>query len=83
MNDSMIVALIGFIGALIVVMTPVIKLNGKISELTVLLAELKGLVKEKTDKLDERVTTHGKEIDEIKLTQAQHETRIQHLEEHK
>lgn len=80
MEDSMIIALLGLVGALIVVMTPVIKLNGKISELTVLLAEMKGLMKEKTDKLDERVTNHGKEIDALKVTQAEHETRIKHLE---
>ena len=80
MEDSMIIALLGLIGALIVVMTPVIRLNGKISELTVLLTELKGLVKEKTDKLDERVTNHGKEIDALKVVQAEHETRIKHLE---
>ena len=80
MEDSMIIALLGFIGALIVVMTPVIRLNGKISELTVLLAEMKGLMKEKTDKLDERVTNHGKEIDALKVVQAEHETRIKHLE---
>lgn len=81
MSDSMILALLGFIGALIVVMTPVIKLNGKISELTVLLSELKNIVKDKTDKLDERVTTHGKEIDELKLTQAKHEERLSQHED--
>lgn len=80
MNDNMIVAALGFLGALIVVMAPVIRLNGHITELTVLFRELKALVEEKTDSLDKRVTEHGKEIDELKVTQAKHEVRIKQLE---
>lgn len=80
MNDSMIVAALGFLGALIVVMAPVIRLNGHITELTVLFRELKALVEEKTDSLDKRVTEHGKQIDELKVTQAKHEERIKQLE---
>ena len=80
MNDNMIVAALGFLGALIVVMAPVIRLNGHITELTVLFRELKALVEEKTDSLDKRVTEHGKEIDELKVTQAKHEVRIKNLE---
>ena len=41
---------------------------------------LEQLVKEKTDKLDERVTKHGQEIDELKNKQTEHEERIKHLE---
>ena len=80
MNDNMIVAAIGFLGALIVVMAPVIRLNGHITELTVLFRELKALVEEKTDSLDRRVTEHGKELDDLKVTQAKHEERIKQLE---
>ena len=47
MTDNMIVAALGFLGALIVVMAPVIRLNGHITELTVLFRELKALVEEK------------------------------------
>lgn len=80
MTDNMIVAALGFLGALIVVMAPVIRLNGHITELTVLFRELKALVEEKTDSLDKRVTEHGKQIDELKVTQAKHEERIKQLE---
>ena len=80
MNDNMIVAAIGFLGALIVVMAPVIRLNGHITELTVLFRELKALVEEKTDNLDKRVTEHGKELDDLKVTQAKHEERLKQLE---
>lgn len=80
MTDNMIIAALGFLGALIVVMAPVIRLNGNITELTVLFRELKALVEEKTDSLDKRVTEHGKQIDELKVTQAKHEERIKQLE---
>lgn len=80
MTDNMIVAALGFLGALIVVMAPVIRLNGHITELTVLFRELKSLVEEKTDSLDKRVTEHGKQIDELKVTQAKHEERLKALE---
>ncbi len=80
MTDNMIVAALGFLGALIVVMAPVIRLNGHITELTVLFRELKALVEEKTDSLDKRVTEHGKQIDELKVTQAKHEERLKALE---
>ena len=80
MNDNMIIAALGFIGALLVVITPVIRLNSNITELTVLFRELKALVEEKTEHLDKRVTEHGKQIDELKVTQAKHEERIKQLE---
>ena len=80
MTDNMIIAALSFLGALIVVMAPVIRLNGHITELTVLFRELKALVEEKTENLDRRVTEHGKEIDELKVTQAKHEERLKQLE---
>lgn len=80
MSDSMIIAAISFLGALIVVMAPVVRLNGHITELTVLFRELKALVEEKTDNLDKRVTEHGKQIDDLNVTQAKHEERIKNLE---
>lgn len=80
MTDNMIVAAIGFLGALIVVMAPVIRLNGHITELTVLFRELKALVEEKTDSLDKRVTEHGRQIDELNVNQAKHEERLKNLE---
>lgn len=81
MSDGNIMLLLGFVAAILVVMAPVIRLNGKITELTVLISELKGVVKDKTDTLDKRVTEHGKEIDELKVKQARHEERINKLEQ--
>ena len=80
MTDTTIIALVGFIGGLIVIIAPIIRLNGHITELTVLFRELKDLVQDKTDNLDKRVTEHGKQIDDMKVKQTEHEERIKHLE---
>lgn len=80
MTDSVIIAAIGVLGGLVALITPIIKLNSNITRLTTVVERLEALVKEKTDKLDQRVTTHGKEIDEIKIKQAEHDTRIKQLE---
>lgn len=80
MTDTMIVASVGFLGGLVVLIAPILKLNATITKLTTVVEKLEELVKEKTDKLDERVTKHGKEIDDLRLTQTQHEERLKQLE---
>lgn len=80
MSDGTILAGLGFIVTLIAVLAPVMRLNSNITELTVVVKQLKEIVKEKTDKLDERVTKHGEEIDEIRTKQTEHEARIKQLE---
>ena len=80
MSDSMIVAVIGFLGGLVALITPIIRLNGNITRLTTVVERLEVLVKEKTDKLDERVTKHGQEIDELRIKQTDQEARIKQLE---
>ena len=78
--DNYIIALVGFLGGLVALMTPIIRLNSNITRLTTAVENLEKMVKEKTDKLDERVTRHGKEIDDLKNKQTEHEERIKHLE---
>lgn len=80
MSDQMVLGIFGVIVTLIAIMTPIIKLNSNITRLTVAVEKLEALVKDKTDKLDERVTKHGREIDELKNKQTEHEERIKHLE---
>jgi len=80
MTDTMIIAGAGFIGTLLVIMAPIVRLNSNITELTVLFRELKDLVKEKTDTLDTRVTNHGNEIDQLRVNVTDHEARIRQLE---
>jgi hypothetical protein len=80
MSDQIIIALGGLIVTLIAIMAPIVRLNGNITELNVLFRELKSLVEDKTDNLDKRVTEHGKEIDDIRIKQTQHEERLRQLE---
>lgn len=80
MTDSMIIAAIGVLGGLVALITPIIKLNSNITRLTTVVERLEALVKEKTDRLDVRVTQHGKEIDEIRIKQQDHDTRLKQLE---
>lgn len=80
MTDGMIIVGLGLIATLIAVMTPIVKLNGNIVRLTTVVEQLEELVKEKTKKLDDRVTQHGHEIDEIREKQIDHELRLKQLE---
>ena len=80
MSDGLIVAAVALIVGLIAIVKPIIDLNGNVVKLTTVVEQLEELIHDKTNKLDVRVTKHGEEIDELKVTQAEHETRINHLE---
>lgn len=80
MDDATIIKAFGFIATLIAVLVPLFKLNGNIVRLTTVVEQLEELIKEKTDKLDERITKHGKEIDELAIKSTDHEARIKALE---
>lgn len=76
MTDGMIMAALGFVGALLVVLKPILNLNTNITELKVSIDAFK----ETVNKLDERITKHGEEIDRVKETLVNHEARISNLE---
>ena len=80
MDDTTIIKAFGFIATLIAVLVPLFKLNGNIVKLTTVVEKLEQLVKEKTDKLDDRITKHGKEIDQLNIDVAEHEVRLKALE---
>lgn len=80
MTDTMILGALGFVVSLIAIVTPIVKLNANIVRLTTVVEQLEKLVKDKTDKLDERVTKHGQEIDQLNIDVAEHELRLQALE---
>lgn len=80
MNDMVIIGGAGFLLTVIGIMAPVLKLNGAIVRLTTVVEQLEDLIKDKTDKLDARVTKHGQEIDDIRVKQAEQEQRIKVLE---
>ena len=76
MSDSMIMALLGFAGALLVVLKPILNLNANITELKVSIDAFK----ESVDKLDSRITEHGKELDKLREQVVDHEARLRNLE---
>lgn len=76
MTYEIIIGALGFIGALAVVIRPLIALNSNITALTLSVNQLKEVLNE----LKTRVADHGKEIDEIQVKVADHDARIHALE---
>ena len=76
MDYNILVGLLELIGLLVVVIVPVIRLNTNIMALTTSVQALKDIIEE----LKDRITTHGKEIDEMRVKLADHDARISNLE---
>lgn len=76
MTYEILIGALGLIGLLAGVVKPLINLNQNITTLTMSVNQLKDILSE----LKERVTTHGKEIDEMREELADHEARIRTLE---
>ena len=76
MTYEIVVGALALIGALIVVVKPIINLNTNITALKSSVDQLKDIL---TD-LKERVTNHVREIDEIRDVLGDHEARIRVLE---
>ncbi len=76
MNDGMIMALLAFAGALLVVLKPILNLNTNIAELKASIDQFK----ESINKLDARITEHGRDIDKMRESLVDHEARITFLE---
>ena len=76
MNYEILIGALALIGMLAGVVKPIITLNTNITELKGSIDALKDIIQD----LKDRVTTHGQEIDDIKVTLADHEARIHHLE---
>lgn len=76
MTDNIIMVILGFIGALLVAIKPILDLNTNITELKVSIDQFRDSV----NKLDSRITEHGKEIDKIKEQVVDHEARLKNLE---
>lgn len=76
MTYEILIGALGLIGLLAGVVKPLISLNQNITTLTMSVNQLKDILSE----LKERVTTHGREIDEMREELADHEARIRTLE---
>lgn len=79
MTYEILIGALGLIAALIVVVKPLFTLNQSITALTLSVNQLKEILGE----LKERVTNHGKEIDDIRAELADHEARISFIEKTK
>lgn len=76
MTYEILIGALGLIGLLAGVVKPLITLNQNITTLTLSVDQLRDVLSE----LKERVTTHGREIDEMQIELADHEARIRSLE---
>ena len=76
MTYEILIGALGLIGLLAGVIKPLITLNPNITTLTLSVNQLRDVLSE----LKERVTTHGREIDEMQIELADHEARIRSLE---
>jgi len=81
MTDTMIIGMISVVGGLIAIISPILRLNTNIAKLTTIVEQLEKLVSEKTDELSKRITTHGLEIDQLRLDVSAHDIRIKNLED--
>lgn len=79
MSDEMLITLGSFLVMLLALGKPIITLNTSITELKSSIDQLKDIV----NKLDSRITEHGKELDALRTTVTEHEVRIKTLEETK
>ena len=76
MTYEILIGALGLIGLLAGVVKPLITLNQNITTRTMSVDQLRDVLSE----LKVRVTTHGREIDEMQIELADHEARIRSLE---
>ena len=76
MTYEILVGALALVGMLAGVVSPIIKLNNNITELRASVDSLRDIILE----LKSRITSHGKEIDDIKVELADHEARLRTLE---
>lgn len=76
MSYELLIGALGLIGMLAGVISPIIKLNNNITELITSVDSLKEIIQE----LKDRITSHGHEINDMKVELANHEARLRALE---
>lgn len=76
MTYEILIGALALIGMLAGVISPIIKLSNNITELRASVDSLRDIILD----LKNRITSHGKEIDDIKVELADHEARLRQLE---
>ena len=76
MTYEILIGALALVGMLAGVVSPIIKLNNNITELRASVDSLKEIIQE----LKDRITSHGREIDDMKVELADHEARLRQLE---
>lgn len=76
MNYEILIGALALIGMLAGVIRPILTLNNNITELKASVDSLKEIIAE----LKDRIASHGREIDEIKVEITDHEARLRALE---
>lgn len=76
MTYEILIGALALVGMLAGVVSPIIKLNNNITELRASVDSLKEIIQE----LKDRITSHGHEIDNMKVELADHEARLRQLE---
>ena len=80
MTWEMTVELVGFIVAMIAICAPIVKLNTNISRLNATIEALSKDTQEKYSNLNNRITKHGAQIDELEKVTINHGVRITAIE---
>lgn len=76
MTYEILIGALALVGMLAGVVSPIIKLNNNITQLRASVDSLKEIIQE----LKDRITSHGHEIDNMKVELADHEARLRQLE---
>lgn len=76
MTYEILIGALALVGMLAGVVSPIIKLNNNITQLRASVDSLKEIIQE----LKDRITSHGREIDDMKVELADHEARLRQLE---
>jgi uncharacterized membrane-anchored protein YhcB (DUF1043 family) len=83
MTDTLIIEALGFLVGLVAVVAPIVRLNSNIATLNVTLSQMREEQKKDFDNHDKRIEKHGEQIDILNTTVANHDARIEILEERK
>ena len=80
-DDGIVLGVLAFLSAMIAIITPIIKLNSNIVELTTTLKALEETYKVNHKKLENKVADHEKQIDELEKVAVTHDLRIKNIEQ--